>query len=237
MLALLTGEQKPPPCSQRRPARNIPRVADRQCVKEAHPVKVKMSISNRALRPGRISSPIGFWSAFLIVITFLVFTICFVVIVSTPPRFTWTNLADYLLFATGRSQILQHVARFAMLLFGPLYVVLLNCIYKHTPPEKRVLARIGADFGLAFAVLTGINYFVQLSVVRLSMLKGELHGLEQIVQANPVSGISAITMLGGTVFPGLSALFIAPVFSGGKLEKAIGAIHIPDGTQWIIAAE
>lgn len=63
-------------------------------------------------------------------------------------------------------------------------------------PGKKLLARIGIDFGLAFAVLTGINYFVQLSAVRLSLLKGELQGLEQIVQANPISGISAINMLG-----------------------------------------
>ncbi len=83
-----------------------------------------------------------------------------------------------------------------MLLFGPLYVVLLNCIYDYIPQEKKLLARIGIDFGLAFAVLTGINYFVQLSAVRLSLLKGELQGLEQIVQANPISGISAINMLG-----------------------------------------
>ena len=132
-------------------------------------------------------------------------------------------------FANQRSQILQHIARFAMLLFGPLYVVLLNCIYEHTPQEKRLLARIGIDFGLAFAVLTGINYFVQLSAVRLSLLKGELQGLEQIVQANPISGISAINMLGWTLFLGLSSLFIAPVFSGSKLEKAIGMAFLVNG--------
>ena len=150
-------------------------------------------------------------------------------IVSTPPLFIWTNLADYVVFANQRSQTLQDIARFTMLLFGPLYVVLLNCIYEHTPQEKRLLARLGINFGLAFAVLTGINYFVQLSAVRLSLLKGELQGLEQIVQANPISGISAINMLGWTLFLGLSSLFIAPIFSGSKLEKAIGIAFLVNG--------
>jgi hypothetical protein len=188
-----------------------------------------MSISNHTITPSRISIQIGFWSALLIAVTFFVFTICFVMIAATPPLFIWTNLADYVLFANQRSQILQDIARFTMLLFGPLYVVLLNCIYDHTSQEKRLLARIGINFGLAFAVFTGINYFVQLSAVRLSLLKGELQGLEQIVQANPISGISAINMLGWTLFLGLSSLFIAPVFSGSKLEKAIGMAFLVNG--------
>jgi hypothetical protein len=188
-----------------------------------------MTISDRTVIPSRISIRVGFWSALLIAIAFLIFTVCFVAIAMTPPLFIWTNLANYVLFANQRSQLLQDVARAAMLLFGPLYVVLLNCIYDHTPVEKRLWARLGINFGLAFAVLTGINYFTQLSAVRLSLLKDELQGLEQIVQANPISGISAINMLGWTLFLGLSSLFIAPVFSDSKLAKAIRIAFLVNG--------
>lgn len=188
-----------------------------------------MSIRNRTVPAGRLSLQVGFWSALLIAAAFLIFIICFVLIVSTPPLFIWTNLADYLRFAAQQSQVLQDAARFTMLLFGPLYVVLLNSIYEHTPQDKKLLVRIAINFGLAFAVLTGINYFVQLSAVRLSLLKGEFQGLEQFVQANPISGISAINMLGWTVFLGLSSLFVAPVFSGSKLEKAIGIAFFVNG--------
>ncbi len=95
-----------------------------------------MAISDHTKTPSRISIQIGFRSAFLIAITFFVFTICFVMIVSTPPLFIWTNLADYVLFANQRSQILQDIARFTMLLCGPMYVVLLNCIYEHPSQGK-----------------------------------------------------------------------------------------------------
>jgi hypothetical protein len=181
------------------------------------------------LPPGRISLQLGFGSALLIAIAFLVFTFCFVVIGLNPPLFVWTNLADYVLFTHQHSQLLQDIARLSMLVFGPLYVVLLNCIYVQTPQEKKLLVRIAIDFGLAFAVLTGIHYFVQLSAVRLSLIKGELHGLEQIVQANPISGISAINMLGWTLFLGLSSLFVASVFSGTKLERAISIAFAVNG--------
>ncbi len=101
-----------------------------------------------------------------------------------------------------------------MLLFGPAYVLLLCAIYGLAGDEKRVLARVSLCFGVAFAALTGIHYFVQLSAVRLSISRGETQGLEQIVQANPLSAFSAINMLGWTFFLGSSSLFVAPLFKG-----------------------
>ena len=169
---------------------------------------------------------LGFWSAFFIAVLFSVFTICFVAIALTPPLFTWTNLADYAAFVDQRSQIYQHIARFAMLLFGPLFLVLLNSIHEGAAVDKRLLTRTSICFGIGFAVLTGAHYFVQLSSVRLSLLRGELQGLEQVVQANPLSAMSAINMLGWTLFLGLSSLFLAPVFGGGRLERAIGVVFL-----------
>jgi len=180
-----------------------------------------VTINNRIASPSQTSIKFGFWSAFFIAAAFLVFTACFVIVLFNPPLFSWTNLAGYVIFATERSQLPQQIARFAMLLFGPLYVILLNAIHDHMPPSKRLYTRIAINFGLAFAILSGIHYFVQVSAVRLSLLRGELQGLEQIVQANPLSAVSAINMLGWTLFLGLSSLFVAPVFSGSKLEKAI----------------
>ena len=188
-----------------------------------------MTIKNRTMSPSQASIQLGFWSALFVAVAFLVFTVCFVIVLSSPPLFSWTNLAGYVIFTTERSQLPQQIARFAMLLFGPLYVILLNSIHDHTPQGKKLYTRIAINFGLAFAILSGIHYFVQVSAVRLSLLRGELQGLEQIVQANPLSAISAINMLGWTLFLGLSSLFIAPVFTGNKLEKAIGIAFLANG--------
>jgi hypothetical protein len=123
----------------------------------------------------------------------------------TSPLYVWDDMASYLNYVTNNEQTFQNPARFAMLLFGPLFVVLLRSIHDLAPHEKRPLTRIALCFGLAVAALTGINYFVQLTAFRLSILRGETEGLEQIVQANPFSAISAINVLGWTLFFSLSS--------------------------------
>ena len=183
----------------------------------------------RPITPSRMSIQLGFWSAFLIAIAFIIFTASFVAIALAPPLFIWTNLADYVAFTARHDQFFQHLARFTMLAFGPLFVLLLNSIHDYASEGDRILTRIGLCFGTAFAILTGINYFVQLSAVRLSLLKGEFQGLEQIIQANPNSAISAVNMLGWTLFLGLASLSISPVFKGSRLERAIGIAFLLNG--------
>lgn len=116
-----------------------------------------------------------------------------------------------------------------MLVFGVSYVVLLTSILDFADPDRRILVRIAVCFGLAFAVSIGINYFLQISAVRLGILKGQTQGLEQFIQSNPISGVAAINMLGWTVFFALSSLFVAPVFTGGRLEKVIRSAFLVNG--------
>jgi len=147
-----------------------------------------MPMNHQSISPtsSPLSLRLGFWSAIIIAVLFIVFTICFVALVLKPPLFMWTNLPDYVAFAGHHSQLYQNIARFAMLMFGPAFVVLLNSIHDHAPEDKRSLTRLSVCFGLGFAVLAGIHYFVQLSAVRLSLAKGQLQGLEPVVQANPL---------------------------------------------------
>jgi len=176
-----------------------------------------------------LSLKFGFWSAFLSAVTFFVFTICFVAILIAGPLFVWTDLAGYVTYVNQTDQFFQHSARLAMLLFGPLFVVLLNCIHEITPDDRKVLSRISLCFGLVFATLTGINYFVQLSVVRQNIAANHLEGLLQVVQANPASAVSAVNMLGWSLFLGLSSLFVAPVFSGSRLALVIKIAFLANG--------
>lgn len=85
-------------------------------------------------------------------------------------------------------------------------------------------------FGVSFVVLlNGIHYFAQLSAVRLNLLAGRSAGLEHFVRGNPYSILSAINMLGWTVFLGLASLFVAPVFSGARLEGMIRSVSLLNG--------
>lgn len=184
----------------------------------------------------RLPVRLGFWSAFAAAATFVVFTLCFVAIPFTTPGrlFVWTNLADYQTYVATHDQFLPNLARLMMLLFGPLWVILLSSIYELAPAERRLPARISLCFGTLFAGLTGIHYFAQLSAVRLSLARGETAGLEQFVQANPLSGIAAINLLGWTLFLGLASLFAAgalPLASrrAGRLERVIRAALVLNG--------
>jgi len=70
---------------------------------------------------------------------------------------------------------------------------------------------------------------VQLSTVRLSLAAGQTAGLEHMVQANPYAVITAVNMLGWTLFLGLSSLFVAPVFGGDRLQRTICSAFLFNG--------
>jgi hypothetical protein len=164
---------------------------------------------------------LGFWAAVIAFATFIAYVVCFTAILLSGPPLTWTSLADYLAYIDRYGGPFQSLAKFAMLLFGLSFVVLINSIHEKTRGERRILTRIAVGFGLLFAASIGIHYFAQISAVRINVLAGRTEGLEHFVQANPYSILSAINMLGWTMFLGLSSLFVAPVFLATKLERVI----------------
>ncbi len=176
-----------------------------------------------------LSLKLGYWSASLAALTFLVFIVCFVSIIVTGPPFTWTNLNNYIKHLNENNQIFLYIAQVAMLLFGPLYIIIVSSIYDYAPAGRKVLAQIGLSFGIIFTVLIGMSYFIQLSVIRLNLAREVLDGLEFFIMVNPSSIILAILMLGWTLFFGLSSLFIAPIFSGGRLENTIKIAFLANG--------
>ena len=181
-----------------------------------------------------LSYKIGFWSALLLTLSFIVWIVCFIGIAFASPLFYWTNINDYLIYSQANNQILQYIAKFFMLLFGPLYVLLINSYYEYANDDKKVLVRISLLFGLAFAILSSLHYFVQLSAVRLNIKLGQLEGLVNFIQANPNSIMTSIDMLGWTLFLGLSSFFISPIFRGDRQNKIIHYTFICNGLSCIL---
>ncbi len=177
----------------------------------------------------RLSVQIGFWSALICALAFLAFAICFVAVLTTSPLFFWTDLSDYMAYIQENGQFWASLARLCMLVFAPAFVILLAAIHDYSDDEKKVLSRISQSFGILFAAMISIHYFVQLTAVRLSIQQGQLTGMEQIVQANPLSAVSAINMLGFTLFLGLASIFLVPVFSGGRTERVIRYAFLVNG--------
>lgn len=185
-------------------------------------------------KTNRMALRLGYWSALLMVVTFAVFTIAFVAIPLTGPLFIWSDLAGYLAYVRGGHTVFQELARWMMLLFGPLVVILFASLYELANSERKLLARICLSFAVIFAALTGINYFVQLTAVRLAIQKDVTAGLEQIVQANPISAVAAINVLGWSLFFGLASLFAAPLFRGRGLPRFIAICFWLNGAMCLL---
>jgi len=183
-----------------------------------------------------LSQRIGFWSALLITITFVAWIICFSGIAMTMPLFTWTNPEEYIAFEQQYPQYFQNIAKFFMMLFGPLYLIFLASFYDQTNENKKILIRISLLFGLAFAVTSSMHYFVQLSAVRQNLIQGYYDGLQYFAQANPYSMMTAIDMTGWTLFLGLSSFFFFPVLSGSRLKKIIRYAFLANGICCTLAA-
>jgi hypothetical protein len=176
-----------------------------------------------------LSYKIGYYTAVSLSVLFVSWMVCFIGIAVTSPLFFWSGLADYLNYAEQNSQFLQHVAKALMLVFGPLFVVLINSFYEFAPKEKRFLVRLSLLFALGFALLSSLHYFVQLSAVRLNMVEGTTQGLDWFVQANPHSIMTSIDMLGWTLFLGATSFCLFPVFGKGKGEAVIRFAFLATG--------
>ena len=177
----------------------------------------------------RIPAQLGFWAAVLSAAAFLLYTLSFVAILAAGPPLVWTNLQEYVEAVRQTNQSWKHLAQFSMLLFAPLFLVLLHSIHELAPRPKQPLSRIAISFGLGFAVLFALHYFVQLSTVRLGIAGGDVAGLEHFIQLRPHAAITAGNMLGTSLFLGLASLFMAPVFGRRPLERPVRLAFLATG--------
>lgn len=179
---------------------------------------------------------VGYWSAIVAVGAFITYTVCFIAILFVEPIFIWTDFESYIKVAESSNQIFKHIAMLFMIIYGACYVIQLCSIEAIVKSTKKYYVKIAQLFGTGFFVLIGINYFIQISSVRLQINADKTNGLEQFIQANPVSGVSAINMLGWTVFFGLSCIFVALAFGDTKIEKIIKYAYLINGIMMIISA-
>lgn len=175
-----------------------------------------------------LSAAVGFWSSILLTGVLIIYAVGMTVLVCSEPG-QWQNVAVYTQQITSgwhNSLTLCHI----MIFFAaPLYLVCIGCLNDHTNEKMRILTGTSMNFAIVLTVLGCMNYFIQFSMVRLSIAKGCLNGLEQFIELNPYSAIYAIVTLGWTFFFGLSSLFAAPVFRGSLLDTILRYAFIING--------
>jgi hypothetical protein len=101
------------------------------------------------------------------------------------------------------------------------YVTLTVSIHTYAPGSKKTFSQAGLSFALMSATMLSSAYFIQFSVIPISLIKGETDGLAALIQYNPHGVFIAMEEL-GYLLMSLSFLFMAPVFAGkNRLEAAV----------------
>jgi hypothetical protein len=115
------------------------------------------------------------------------------------------------------------------------YVTLMVSIHASAPDGKKIFSQMGLAFALMAATVLVSVYYIQFSVVPVSLMNHETDGLALLIQYNPHGVFIAMEEL-GYLMMSLSFLFMAPVFTGkNRLETAARWIFIAAFILTIIA--
>ena len=106
------------------------------------------------------------------------------------------------------------------------YLVLMVSIHVYASNQRKIFSQIGLSFALlATMVLVG-DYFVQFSVVPISLMSGETEGITMLTQYN-AHGVFIVLEELGYLLMSLSFLFMAPVFvNKNRLEVAVRWVFV-----------
>jgi hypothetical protein len=186
-----------------------------------------------------LSIRLGFWSALVVLVLALAYlgaAVTGVAVATSFPPFVWTDLPGFLASTNRAVLVCFTFNQVVMFLISPAYLVLLCSLQDYAPAEKKVLTRIALYFWTAPMILANTLYFLHFHSLRLIFWKGITTGLEHLVQWNPDSAVNSIGTLGWTFFAGLAFVFLAPIFSGGRLERGLRMAFLVEGVGCLLGA-
>jgi hypothetical protein len=102
-----------------------------------------------------------------------------------------------------------------------VYVIWTVAIHAAAAPHKKVYSQVGLAFASMAALILVMDYFLQFSVVPISLMSGETEGITLLTQYNAHGVFIALEEL-GYLLMALSFVFIAPAFAcKDRLQKAV----------------
>jgi hypothetical protein len=162
-----------------------------------------------------IAAKLGFWSSLYIAVLGGIYLLLLITNFSTAG------------FSFPPSEIVQLVGGIITFLIAPGMVVLFTAIRYLKDSHNAVLGSLGISFITLFAATVSINRFVQLTVIQHSMPGAGSQDLARFLPYSTGSVMFALEMLGWGFFSSLAALFVAPLFSGSRLNISV---------RWLFAA-
>ena len=106
------------------------------------------------------------------------------------------------------------------------YVILVVSIHAYAAQHKSIYSQIGLSFALIAAGILLSDYFIQFSVVPVSLMNQETEGIALLTQYN-AHGIFIVLEELGYLLMSLSFLFLAPVFANrNRLASVVRWVFI-----------
>jgi hypothetical protein len=172
------------------------------------------------------SNRVGFYSAILTaVITIITFALAMTAIPISGANCPG-DCVEYPYLDTVSQYPKDFLWMFAAMLLVLVYVALMVSIHCYSDNRKKVFSQIGLSFAMIAAVVLLIDYYLQVSVVPVSLMNAETEGLAMLIQYNPHGIFLALEEL-GYLMMSLSFLFMATALSStSRLEF---------GIRWIFA--
>ncbi|MEI7727569.1 MAG: hypothetical protein WCK09_20845 [Bacteroidota bacterium] len=163
----------------------------------------------------------GFYSA---IITAILTAITFGIAICTPPisgPLCKGSCIEYPFINIISRFPRDYIWMYPAMMLTLLVVFLMVCIHYYAQAEKKVFSLTALCFTLISSTLLFVDYFIQVSVIQPSLVRGETEGIALLTQFNP-HGIFIALEDAGYLTLAAAYLFTSFVFTGANsLERAI----------------
>lgn len=109
------------------------------------------------------------------------------------------------------------------------YVALMASLHVYAAEPTKIFSLVGLSFSLIAAGVLLADYYIQFSVIPMSLMNDETEGVALLIQYNP-HGVFLMLEELGYLLMSLSFLFMAPVFgNAGRLAAAVRWVFAVSG--------
>lgn len=116
---------------------------------------------------------------------------------------------------------MDYLWMYAAMVLMLLFVALLGAIHQYSPPQRKTYSLLGLSFAIIAAAVLLTDYYIQVTVMQTSLLKGQHDGWSMLTQYNPNGVFIALEEI-GYLLMSLSLLCAAAVFTRKNgLERGI----------------
>ena len=172
------------------------------------------------------SRKLGFYTAIL---TSVLTAIAFGIAVFTPPisgPFCQGSCIDYPFTDIISRFPRDYIWMYPAIVLNLVVVVLMVCVHRSATEEKKVFSLAGLCFTLISSTILIVDYFIQITVIQPSLIKGETDGIVLLTQYNP-HGIFIALENAAYLVLSFAFLLLAFVFTGTiAIEKALRWLFI-----------